>query len=83
MSKNISVDDLLAEVASREGCNPDDIEWYSWPQNFPTTAGPKGGVGGCMIIRFQVFAFDPPNGKRQKYCGGVWKHWSGEPQCRW
>lgn len=77
------IDDLLDEVAAREGCNADDIEWYSWPQNFPTTSGPKGGAGGCTITTFQVFAFDPPTGKRQMYCGGVWRHWSGVPMCRW
>lgn len=82
---NISqtIDDLINEVANREKCSPDDVQWYSWPQNFPTTSGPKGGAGGCMITSFQVFAFDPPTGNRQKYCGGVWRRWKGEFNDRW
>lgn len=78
-----TIEDLLIEVAKREGCYPGDILWYSWPQSFASTSGPRGGIGGCAITSFQVFAFDPPTGKRQKYCAGVWKNWSGEPDCRW
>ena len=51
----MNIDDLLAEVAKRENCQTDDIEWYSWPQAFPTTAGPHG-IGGNICTQFQVYA---------------------------
>ncbi len=78
----MNIDELLSEVAQQEKCSPDEIEWYSWPQNFPTTAGPRG-AGGCHITSFQIVAFDPPTGNRKMYCAGIWRRWSGEPLCRW
>lgn len=34
-----------------------DLEYYSYPAVFGSTAGPFGGVGGQMITPFQVQAF--------------------------
>lgn len=79
----IDIDKLLKEVANREGCDIQDIEWYSWPQSFPTTSGPSGGIGGNTISTWQVVAFIPPNGRKQKWCGGKWKHWNGQFQQQW
>ena len=70
------IDDLIRQVAIRAGCEREDVEWYSWPQAFGTTAGP-GGVGGSTMSTFQVFAFDAP-GERSRYCGGKWRAWNGE-----
>ena len=77
-----SVDELIAEVAKRAECLPDEVEWYSWPQSFGTTAGPGGGAGGNMITSFQVYAFDAP-GEKTRYCAGQWRRWNGEFQQRW
>lgn len=78
-----TIDDLLEEVAAREECSINDIEWISWPQLFPTTAGPKGGIGGNMITQHQVHAFRTPNGKMFRFCSGVWRRWNGEFMQRW
>ena len=48
-----------------------DLEWYSWPQSFGTTAGPKG-CGGNTITTFQVYAFiiyTENECYHLKYCG--------------
>lgn len=66
---------LRAEAAGIIGCEVDQVEWYSWPQAFGSTAGPRGGAGGMTITTFQVFGFDGPNG-RVMWCAGVWKPWS-------
>ena len=79
----MNIDDLLSEVAKREKCLLEDIQWYSWPQIFSTTAGPSGGAGGNICTSFQVVAFNPPNGRKCKYCAGVWRHWSGEFMQKW
>lgn len=78
----INIDKLLDEVASREKCDKAEIEWYAWPQIFPTTAGPSG-CGGSMTTSFQVIAFDPPTGNKQMFCGGKWRRWTGEYMERW
>ena len=79
----MNFEELIQEVADREGCHPEDVQWYSWPQSFPTTAGPSGGAGGNTCTTFQVFAFDPPGGRRQRVCAGKWRHWNGEFMQRW
>jgi len=79
----MDIQNLLADVAKREGCYPDDVQWYSWPQAFGSTSGPRGGIGGQMVTSFQVYAFDPLVGRKQKFCAGVWKEWNGEFQGNW
>lgn len=32
----------------------DALQWRSWPQTFPSTAGPWGGIGGAAMTDFQV-----------------------------
>lgn len=63
----------------------EDLEWYSWPQVFPSTAGPKpGGIGGQALTTFQVFAFiSRETGERIKGCNGYWTTWNGEFLDRW
>jgi hypothetical protein len=73
---------LLAEVARRAQCEPGEIEWYSWPQTFNSTAGPNGGAGGNTPTTFQVFAFDAP-GLKLRYCAGKWRPWNGECRQWW
>lgn len=79
----MDINKLLLEVAIREKCHPEDIQWYSWPQMFSSTSGPRGGCGGQAMTSFQVYAFDPPVGKKQKFCAGVWDHWNGQFQEKW
>lgn len=73
---------LIDAVARRAQCLPEEVEWYSWPQVFGTTAGPNGGAGGNMMTTFQVFAFDAP-GDKSRYCAGQWRKWNGEFQQKW
>ena len=77
-SYRVDIEELLRQVSEREKCDPEDISWWSWPEMFPTTSGPHGGISGQAITKFQVFGFEPPSGKRQKFCAGVWRHWDGE-----
>lgn len=77
----MDIKNLLDDVARREQCDPSDVEWYAWPQVFPTTAGSKG-CGGSMCSTFQVIAFAPPTGKKQMFCGGIWRRWNGEFKAR-
>ena len=78
----MDVESLIAEAAKLAGCESHEVEWYSWPQVFGTTAGPHGGAGGNQITAFQVFAFIAP-GLMLRCCNGVWRRWSGEFQQRW
>ena len=51
------IDDLIAFVADKAGCSVDEVTWYSWPQVFGSTSGPRGGISGQVITTFQVYAF--------------------------
>lgn len=73
---------LIAEAAKRAQCRTDEVEWYSWPHVFGSTAGPGGGVGGQMFTTFQVYAFDAA-GERTKWCAGQWRRWDGEMCGEW
>ena len=76
-----SPQDLIEEAARRAQCPPEEVEWYSWPQAFSSTAGPRG-IGGQTVTPHQVYAFDTP-GLRLKWCAGQWKAWDGEVRGRW
>ena len=76
------ISDLIAYSAKQGQCRPDEVEWYSWPQAFGSTAGPGSGAGGQMITSFQVYAFDAC-GERIKWCAGVWRRWNGEMCGKW
>lgn len=65
---------LLRCVAEKADCSIEEIEWYSWPQVFGTTAGLKGGIGGAAMTNFQAYGFLTGT-KGVKYCAGVWKDW--------
>lgn len=80
----MSVDELLLFIAEKAGCSTKEVTWYSWPQAFGSTSGPRGGISGQAVTTFQVYAFTA-HGKnesvRAKYCHGIWRHWDGEPLC--
>lgn len=76
------IDELLDEAATRLGCTADLIEWSAWPLVFGSTSGPRGGVGGQAMTTFQCVGFSY-NGTYIKYCGGVWKSWSGLIGAEW
>ncbi len=73
----IEIVDLLAEAAKKSGCAVEDVQWYSWPQVFGSTAGPRRTGGGQMMTVKQVYAFWPLCGEKLKYCAGVWRPWDG------
>ena len=76
-----NLDDLMSEAMGKLGARLDcEVTWYSWPCAFPSTSGPRGGIGGQAITTFQVFGFEGgPEMKRIKYCGGIWRPWDGVP----
>lgn len=82
----MSLDDLIKFVAEKAGCSERDVAWYSWPQVFGSTSGPRGGIAGQVVTTFQVYAFTAHGSKesvRIKHCHGVWKRWNGEPMSNW
>lgn len=85
MTRLEMIDDLIAFIADKAGCHTGDVSWYSWPQVFGSASGPRGGISGQVVTKFQVYAFTAHGSKesvRAKYCGGVWKHWNGKPLAR-
>lgn len=78
----MTIDEMIQFAADSAGVTPEHVQWWSWPQLFATTSGPRGGAGGNQITEFQVYAFDA-GGKRMKCCAGVWRHWDGEVQGVW
>ena len=79
------IDDLIAFVADKAGCHADEVTWYSWPQVFGSASGPRGGISAQVVTTFQVYAFIAHGSKgtvREKYCGGIWRDWNGEPLAR-
>lgn len=66
--------DLLEDAAEKLGTEARFINWYSWPEVFGSTAGPRGGIGGQAMTTFQVYGFIGHE-KAVMYCGGVWRWW--------
>ena len=76
------VDQLIIEAAKRLKCHAYEVEWYSWPETFASTSGPRGGIGGQAISTFQVYGFT--NGVTYlKACAGFWKPWDGVMGSPW
>lgn len=77
------IDKLVEELISKYKIV--DLEWYSWPQTFATTGGPRG-CGGNLITSHQVYAFEiytEDDCLYLKWCSGVWKKWDREFMGRW
>jgi len=73
----IDIKSLLDEAAVCRNTEVGELQWWAWPEVFGSTAGPRGRVGGQMLTTFQVFGFEAANGRRVKWCSGVWKSWDG------
>ena len=56
---------------------PEDLEYYSFPQSFGSTAGPFGGIGGQAITSFQIEVFTHQYGGYGAviFCGGRFWKW--------
>ena len=77
---------LKTQAAKSLGVDVEDIEWWSWPVSFSSTAGASGGAGGQMMSGGQCFGFmaRAVTDKAIKTCDGKrWKRWSGEPGENW
>lgn len=70
--------EIIAEAALKLRANTRDLQWWAWPQAFSSTNGPHGGIGGQTITTFQVMAFENDDGKRIKWCNGIWRTWNGQ-----
>lgn len=79
--------DLIAQAATKMGCHAEDIRWWSWPETFSSTAGPRAGVGGQAITWFQVYGFEcagfPVDLDAVLYCAGKWRRWERPLEMRW
>lgn len=79
-----TLDRVLAVALAQFGeSDPRKISWSSWPEAFSSTSGPRGGVGGMTITTFQVWAFEHEDGRRMRWCAGVWKGWDGVVGAPW
>lgn len=74
--------ELARHAAELLECNHEEMHWWSWPQVFGSTAGPRGGIAGQTMTTFQVFGFSD-DVKAVKYCGGVWKKWDRIVEGKW
>lgn len=64
--------ELIGEAADKLG--GEVWQWYSWPEVFGSTSGPRGGIGGQAMTTFQVYGFIGHDDALM-YCGGVWRRW--------
>jgi len=75
---------ILADAAKRLDCDQPDLEWFAWPEIFPSSSGPRYGVGGQAMTTFQIIAFAHPSQEKAiKFCAGVWKKWDRVIASRW
>lgn len=72
----MKIEIILDEAAKRMGVDVDQLSWWSWPQMFGSTAGPTGGIGGCMMTAFQVVGITGGETSLMSCCG-VWSQWDG------
>jgi len=78
----IDIESLIKEAQIK--LDSADVRWWSWPEVFASTAGPRGGIGCAAITTYQVYAFESRSTLfHVKYCGGVWKEWDGKMRGRW
>lgn len=45
------------EAAIKLGCEVQYLEYFAWPQQFGSTTGPFGGIGGQAISTFTLEAW--------------------------
>lgn len=70
------------EASKRLDTPTTQIEYHCWPEYFGTCSGPRGGISGQAITRFQIFGFySTVNDKAVKCCDGVWKDWNDQKYC--
>ncbi len=71
MVKQNSLPTMSAEaVAGPMAVHPDDLEYWAWPQQFSSTAGPFGGVGGQAMTTFTIEAWHDGRGAAALFCNG-------------
>ena len=64
-----TIDKKILDDAKNRLQSCSNIMYYAWPQQFASTSGPFGGVGGCTISVFTIEAIF--NGKDAAiYCKG-------------
>jgi len=79
-----NIEPLIEQALENLSCKLDALEWWSWPEVFGSTAGPRGGIGGQTVTTFQVFGFwDDASDTGILYCSGFWRPWRNFPQLRW
>jgi len=79
-----NIDNLLEEASRKLGVSTHEIEYFSWPQTFGSTAGPGGGIGGSVMTDFQIFAFRIKGQlKGIQTCANYWRPWSGQLEEYW
>ena len=66
---------LMREAAEKLEVDIDAIEWHSWPEVFPSSSGPHGGVGGQTMTTFQVYGFIDDADRALMWCAGRWRWW--------
>lgn len=69
--RKIAYDKLNAYFGNCER-EPEDLDFFAWPQMFSSTAGPSG-CGGQMLSKFTIIAFVDSQNNAAVVCAGKWK----------
>lgn len=60
------------------------VDYFAFPETFGSTAGPRGGVGGCAISTFTVEAYVCNGiGPTVYVCAGQYKYKDEKYKARW
>lgn len=77
-------ENLKREATNKLGCSINSVEYITWNQTFPNTAGPRsapGIVSGQAFTVLEIFGFkNVENDKRVKVCPSksFWALWDGK-----
>lgn len=75
----------LKKLGAHDKSTSEGIEYHVWPETFASTAGPRGGIGGCAMTTFEVIGFvSTETMLGVMFCNGEWRDWDGVTRAwRW
>jgi hypothetical protein len=73
MSQQLTPSIPATSVADQLKCEPENLEYWAWPQVFGSTAGPfrsPGQLAGPAMTRFTIEAWHDGGGMAVLFCNG-------------
>ena len=65
--------EYVKDIFKKHGIDPIYIDYYAWPATFPSTTGPRGGIGGQAMCCFTVQVYVSNGGcESVKICDGYY-----------